>query len=489
MMQSSFQRRGRRFQKKQAAADAGVVGASAANVDASLPGPSSSSSSSSLDAVAPRVDVAAPVAGTRPGLHGQTLVSTGLADLDNLLGGGLPLGTVMMLGTDGDPSSVAGNACTLLRYFVAEGCASGHVGMWIHPEAGGARSIARSLPRVVVDKSHHDDDETETDKPNEPNGDADDGLRIAWQYRRYLRQGKALDDGRVGGQRDGLGAGVSTSGGANSSSRVDPNKRRKNDGGVRRLPTICHGFDLTREADPAAVDAADLTCVAFRHPPSLAVLGDGRIDGLEGDYSRAYEKIRAFVEDVNGRGGEAVGRLAIHPGTKIDEDTWRATCRFLRALRGLLRGTRVCAVCVLASSAKSRSHGAALRHNFDACVDVESLPQAPCAMEQMLPDPLLCVGLVHARRIAFPGVVGASPLMRMDPTYALQLRRRRMAIAPLQLSPEDATSTRPGGVSRSNLTARGDDGGNQGTAVKKSASGGLCGGGPSGDPRNDPLDF
>jgi hypothetical protein len=78
-MQSSFQRRGRRFQKKQAAADAGVVGASAANVDASLPGPSSSSSSSSLDAVAPRVDVAAPVAGTRPGLHGQTLVSTGLA--------------------------------------------------------------------------------------------------------------------------------------------------------------------------------------------------------------------------------------------------------------------------------------------------------------------------------------------------------------------------------------------------------------------------
>jgi hypothetical protein len=64
-----------------------------------------------------------------------------------------------------------------------------------------------------------------------------------------------------------------------------------------------------------------------------------------------------------------------------------------------------------------------------------------------------------------------------------------MAIAPLQLSPEDATSTRPGGVSRSNLTARGDDGGNQGAAVKKSASGGLCGGGPSGDPRNDPLDF
>ncbi len=35
--------------------------------------------------------------GTRPGLHGQTLVSTGLAGLDSLLGGGLPLGSVLLI--------------------------------------------------------------------------------------------------------------------------------------------------------------------------------------------------------------------------------------------------------------------------------------------------------------------------------------------------------------------------------------------------------
>ena len=80
---------------------------------------------------------------------------------------------------------------------------------------------------------------------------------------------------------------------------------------------------------------------------------------------------------------------------------------------------------------------AAMTHVADARVDVESLPGAPCAMEQTLPDPLLCVGLVRVVKIAFPGVAGASPLTRMDRTYALQLRRRRMAIAPLQLSPED----------------------------------------------------
>ena len=35
--------------------------------------------------------------GTRSGLHGQTLISLGLVDLDRLLGGGLPLGSLLLV--------------------------------------------------------------------------------------------------------------------------------------------------------------------------------------------------------------------------------------------------------------------------------------------------------------------------------------------------------------------------------------------------------
>ena len=35
--------------------------------------------------------------GTRSGLHGQTLMSMGLVDLDRLLGGGLPLGSLLLV--------------------------------------------------------------------------------------------------------------------------------------------------------------------------------------------------------------------------------------------------------------------------------------------------------------------------------------------------------------------------------------------------------
>jgi PAXNEB protein len=41
--------------------------------------------------------------GTLPGPYGQTLVSTGLADLDQLLGGGLPLGCLLLVIEDSPP--------------------------------------------------------------------------------------------------------------------------------------------------------------------------------------------------------------------------------------------------------------------------------------------------------------------------------------------------------------------------------------------------
>lgn len=82
--------------------------------------------------------------GTRPGLSGQTLVSTGLADFDKLLGGGVPLGTVILLLED----SHTQNHSTLLKYFLAEGAANKQALYW---SAGHAKHAAasRALPQQV----------------------------------------------------------------------------------------------------------------------------------------------------------------------------------------------------------------------------------------------------------------------------------------------------------------------------------------------------
>ena len=498
-MESSFQRRGRRFRDKTLAREppATASTASPSTPDASARGAGTLGGGSGGGGVGgagespPPVAAApgAPAAGTRPGLYGQTLISTGLAEFDDLVGGGLPLGSVTLIGSYGanESSRDVGHAGTFARYFVAEGVASGHRGLWMPPTSG-ARDVARALPRIVSpdDAAARDDDD---DDDGGAAAGGDDGLRIAWQYRRYLRQGKALDDSRVGRGRDGLGAGVSASGGSSTSASAR-SKSRRNTGGVVRLPEMCHAFDLTREMDPATIAAATLRREPFEPRTSLSDLARGRggTAGAEDETSattrrarrtrdrlrRALDACASFRRDCDAAGPGVVGRVVVHPpvdyidvgGPSVEAAGEFAL--FLSALRATLGGGAVAAMVVFPVAACDAASAAKLRHASDACVELSSLSSPAGALEQLLPDPRLCVGLVRVRKLSFPGVVGASPLTKMDHAYALQIRRRRMAIRPLQLSPEDAGGGGGGGV-----------GGSGGEGKPKSASAGLCGGPPN----------
>jgi hypothetical protein len=76
--------------------------------------------------------------GTRPGLHGQTLISCGLADVDKALGGGLPLGCIWVVLEDYHSQQ----HLSLLRYFLAEGLACQHATCWITPRPSAAAAAA-----------------------------------------------------------------------------------------------------------------------------------------------------------------------------------------------------------------------------------------------------------------------------------------------------------------------------------------------------------
>ncbi|XP_071944013.1 elongator complex protein 4-like [Antedon mediterranea] len=63
------------------------------------------------------------IAGTRPSLHnGQLLLSTGIPSLDHILGGGVAVGTILLIEEDVYTSF----ARLMLKYFVAEGVMCGH---------------------------------------------------------------------------------------------------------------------------------------------------------------------------------------------------------------------------------------------------------------------------------------------------------------------------------------------------------------------------
>ena len=86
--------------------------------------------------------------GTRPGLHGQTLISSGLAEMDRLLGGGLPLGSIMLILED----EVSQQHLNILRYFIAEGVACKHSVCWLLPQEP-PEGVAAFLPDLASSSS------------------------------------------------------------------------------------------------------------------------------------------------------------------------------------------------------------------------------------------------------------------------------------------------------------------------------------------------
>ncbi|CAN1161744.1 Elongator complex protein 4 [Linum perenne] len=107
------------------------------------------------------------------GPNGTYFVSSGIPDLDRTLGGGLPLGSLVMVMED----SEAPHHMLLLRNFMSQGLVHKQPLIYASPSKD-PRGFLGTLPSpsssAKDDKSRSHD--TEQDK----------GLRIAWQYKKYF---------------------------------------------------------------------------------------------------------------------------------------------------------------------------------------------------------------------------------------------------------------------------------------------------------------
>jgi len=371
--------------------------------------------------------------GARGGLYGRILVSSGSADVDALTGGGLPLGSATCAGGDG--CTTRGE--TLFgRYFLAEGVARGHRLCWARASSGRRRlgdddsdvdDLRAFIPRRIEGKttSGGGDDDQDAEDGGARKAD-DDGLRIAWQYRRYLKEGRALDDSRVGTSQFIRGGG---SGGDGGSEATDATKKTRKKS--LRAADMCASDDLTREEDASRLEGVDLTAARFWN--------DDEDDGEVDSWARCYVFIRDFIRETSAKGDATIGRVLVQPETPTDTAEWAECASFVSALKSLVYGTNVVLMLVLPMVDAPERVGALIRHSVDCAIDVQPLEGPTSEIESLLPEPQTCVGLVAVRKLQFQGAV-VSPLSRMDRVYALQVRRKRMAIKPLQIRPEEEAS-------------------------------------------------
>ncbi|XP_065492462.1 elongator complex protein 4 [Caloenas nicobarica] len=118
----------------------------------------------------------AAVAGTRPSVrHGQLLLSSGLPSLDCVLGGGIAVGTLLLI--EEDTYGLYSNL--LFKYFLAEGVVCGH-DLFVASAKEHPDNILKELPAPLLDDTYRNElrEETTAVKSEE----FQDAMKIAWRY-------------------------------------------------------------------------------------------------------------------------------------------------------------------------------------------------------------------------------------------------------------------------------------------------------------------
>lgn len=151
-------------------------------------------------------EAVAPISGWKPWIHtGLGVISSGNRQLDELMGGGIPLGSIMLNLTE----NYSNYGQTLFLYNLAEGISHAHDNLVIAGSVNDAEDLLQRIPTnlnlekedpslktVEVRKKQKGDDE-EKDHEDTNDGSAssssstsidsnDWGLKIAWQYQKYL---------------------------------------------------------------------------------------------------------------------------------------------------------------------------------------------------------------------------------------------------------------------------------------------------------------
>ena len=318
--------------------------------------------------------------GAWPSAHNsRVLVSAGLHELDACLGGGLPLGSVLLLEED----AATAHALTLLRLFAAEGVACGHALALASADAPAAELLA-SLP---LERSSVP--QTEVPRPPRPAAAAAaaPALKVAWRY------------------------GALVSGGGGGAPGRAPGKRH------------CHSFDLSQR----------MTAAGAAPPSGRQQLLHDVLPGAAA-YAGAIAALRAFAAadgDVKHVGAaRRVVRIGVHA---LGSPLWGApdesqAVAFVHALRGLCASAGCVAIVTAPAHLQSPRCRARLRCLADAVISLDAFEgRAP---SEGLGDH---TGLLHVRKLPRHGALAAQ--VSGNSVFGFMATARRWAISPLHPPP------------------------------------------------------
>lgn len=353
--------------------------------------------------LAPAVHVQA--VGAKLGPNGAPLVSTGFADLDKVLGGGIPVGGILMIMEDIE----APHHLLLLRYFMAQGLVHDQPLLYASPLTL-PQAFLGTLPSVVQAK----DDKSEIE--GSPKHTKGENLRIAWQYRKYFNENQSVETHKF--QQPELSTFSRTAKSKLLGSGLTGNKYE-----------FCSNFDLRKPMERSLLNAANVECVNLQAISDLSVF---------------HEQCTSFLSKLSrAQGGiSQIGRIAIQslcaPQCRHSNLDWEMLS-FLKSLRAALRVSNAVAMITCPSSLLTPFFCTRWQHLADIVLSVKAIPDEDKELASLLTDYQDMVGFVHVHKMA--RINTQVPTILEANTYSLKLLHKRIVILErLNQAPVDASS-------------------------------------------------
>jgi len=324
--------------------------------------------------------------GTKPSVHnGQLLVSSGLRDFDTIVGGGLPIGSLVCIQEDRH-SQYAQN---LIKYFLSEGISCGHsIASCLSP----LNDMKTFLPLNHTERVKNgqasvleEEDDEEVQK-NE--------LKIAWRYKEFVDQQVATK--RMQKQT------------------IAPLTHHQ------QGTVLCHEYDLSREIQSELLD---------KHQDHILNLEPE-------NYATILQKISSKIASLREkeRNAQSVFRISFQSVGSLYYGDKQQLMAFLYALRGLLRASLSICVFTVSKVCLSSDNLDAVRQASDIVIDLNSFVGADIDVSDW--EFKEYSGLLDI--IKLPRMNSLSTNYAPDSlNYAFKLKRRKMYIEKLNLPPEE----------------------------------------------------
>uniref|UniRef100_A0A0E0HTZ6 Elongator complex protein 4 n=1 Tax=Oryza nivara TaxID=4536 RepID=A0A0E0HTZ6_ORYNI len=337
-------------------------------------------------AAAPHVASSSTAAGVKLGPNGAAFVSSGIPDLDRILGGGFLIGSVVMIMEDSD----APHHLLLLRSFMAQGVVHKQPLLFAGPMKE-PRLFLGTLPAVASSK----EDGRQRGMGAGTNSDgrtSDEALRIAWQYKKYFGEEKT------------------------SHAEHRDNKQE-----------FSNDFDLRKPLERHLLNAQNIESLKKE---TLLVSSRTVVP-------HSCPNFREKMVEMRMLDGLLYNHYVHHNADTLRRKDWDMVS-FIRSLKAMVRASNAVAVITFPNTVLSSSFCKRWQHLADTLLSIKAIPDEDKELAKLLTGYQDMVGFLHVHKVAQTN--SQVPVILEASTFSLKLRKRRsLVLERLNQAPVDGS--------------------------------------------------